>query len=282
MVVHVARDVVVVDELQDAPVLIAVEDDEVEILDLVREQLLGREGDERELIDRRAVLLLGRAQNGEVHEIDGGVRLQEIAPRALAGMRLARDEEDAQVLAHALGDDDEAVVGGGELARRRLELDLEDVGAGVRERHLDLDRAADLGAHRLVGATFAADLEGDAALLDGFPSSLADGDLDVARLADEAVARHRQGLDAPVELAGRAGEEGMHRGLEAKGRGLLRHVVDLAVGDEDDAREAVGGRVGERLVELGEELRALSRRGAGLGADHPLHLEVRDFRELSF
>ncbi len=133
MVVHVARDVVVVDELQDAAVLIAVEDDEVEILDLVREQLLGREGDERELIDRRAVLLLGRAQNGEVHEIDGGVRLQEVAPGALAGVRLARDEEHAQVLAHALGDDDEAVVGRRELAGRRLELDLEDVGAGVRE-----------------------------------------------------------------------------------------------------------------------------------------------------
>ncbi len=50
---------------------------------------LGREGDERELVDRRAVLLLGRAQNGEVDEVDGGVRLQQVAPGALAGVGLA-------------------------------------------------------------------------------------------------------------------------------------------------------------------------------------------------
>ena len=77
-----------------------------------------------------------RPQNGEVHEIDGGVGLQQVAPDALAGVRLAGDQQHAQVLAHALGGDDRAVVGGGQLARRRLELDLDDVLAGVRERHL--------------------------------------------------------------------------------------------------------------------------------------------------
>ena len=69
----------------------------------------------------------GRAQNREVHEVDGGVRLQQVAPDALAGVRLAGDQQHAQVLAHALGRDDHAVVGGGQLAGRRLELDLDDV-----------------------------------------------------------------------------------------------------------------------------------------------------------
>ena len=124
---HVAGDVVVVEQLQDVAVLVAVEDDEVEVLDLLGEQLARREGDQRELVDRRAVLLLRRAQNGEVHEVDGGVRLQQVAPRALAGVRLARDQQHAQVLAHALGRDHHAVVGGRQLARRRLELDLDDV-----------------------------------------------------------------------------------------------------------------------------------------------------------
>ena len=143
MLFDVARDVVVVRQLQQAAVLVAVEDDQVEVVDLLREQLARREGDERQLIDRRPVVLLGRTQNGEVHEVDGGVGLQEVAPGALAGMRLAGDEQHAQVLAHALGGDDRAVVGGGQLARRGVELDLEDVLPGVRERHLDFDGAVE-------------------------------------------------------------------------------------------------------------------------------------------
>ena len=63
---------------------VAVEDDEVELLDLLLEQLARREGDQRQLVDRRAVLLLGRAQDGEVDEVDVGVGLQEVAPGALA------------------------------------------------------------------------------------------------------------------------------------------------------------------------------------------------------
>ena len=85
---HVAGDVVVVEQLQDAAMLIAVENDEVEIPDLLTEQLAGRERDQRQLIDRRPVLLLGWPQDGEVDEIDGRVRFQKIAPGPLAGVRL--------------------------------------------------------------------------------------------------------------------------------------------------------------------------------------------------
>ena len=115
---HVAHDVVEIGRGQDALVGVAVEDDEVELLDLLLEQLARREGDQRQLVDRRAVLLLRRAQDGEVDEVDVGVRLQEVAPGALAGMRLAGDEEHAQLLADALDRDDGAVVGGRELVRR--------------------------------------------------------------------------------------------------------------------------------------------------------------------
>ena len=111
--------------------LVAVEDDQVELVDLLREQLAGREGDQRELVDRRAVLLLRRPQNGEVDEVDRGVGLQEVAPGALAGMRLAGDEEDAEVLADALDRGDGAVVDLGQLAVERLGLELEDVGAAM-------------------------------------------------------------------------------------------------------------------------------------------------------
>src|SRR3546814_8454464 len=50
------------------------------------------------------------AQDGEVHEVDRGVRLEQVAPGPLAGMRRARDEKDAQPVADAVDDDDRPVV----------------------------------------------------------------------------------------------------------------------------------------------------------------------------
>src|SRR5262249_60212428 len=96
--------------------------------DLLLEQLARREGDQRQFVDRRAVLLLRRAQNGEMHEIDAGIGFEEIAPRPLAGMRLARYEKDAQLVAHAGDRHHRAVVDGRELAFGRARRDL----GGVR------------------------------------------------------------------------------------------------------------------------------------------------------
>ena len=68
---------------------VAVEDDELKFVDLLLEQLARGERDQRELVDRRAVLLFRRAQDGEMHEIDAGIGFEQIAPRSLARMRLA-------------------------------------------------------------------------------------------------------------------------------------------------------------------------------------------------
>ena len=43
-------------------------------------------------------------------EVDGGVGLEQVAPGALAGMRLAGDQQHAQLVAHAVDRDDGAVV----------------------------------------------------------------------------------------------------------------------------------------------------------------------------
>ena len=157
VLVDVTCDVLVVHELQDSLVLVAVEDDEIEIVDLLRKEFARRKRDKRELIDRRAVLLFRRAKDREVHKVDGGIGFQEIAPGALASVRLAGNKQHAQVLAHAFGRDDDAVVGRRQFALDRLELDLDDVLAGVRKRHVDLHRPADFGAHDFVGLIFAAD-----------------------------------------------------------------------------------------------------------------------------
>ena len=98
----VMGDILEVERRQHAPALIAVEDDQVELIELVLEQLAGGEGDQRQLVDRRAVLLFGGAQNGEMDEVDRGIGLEHVAPGPLAGMRLARHEQHAHVLAHAL------------------------------------------------------------------------------------------------------------------------------------------------------------------------------------
>src|SRR5258707_11838136 len=60
---HIARDVVEIDDRQHALPGVAVEDDQVKVLDLLLEQLAGWKRDQRQLVDRGAVLLLRRAQN---------------------------------------------------------------------------------------------------------------------------------------------------------------------------------------------------------------------------
>ena len=132
--------------------LVTVENNEIEVVDLLREQLARREGDKRKLIDRRTVVFLGRPQNREVDQIDGGVLLQEVSPGALASVRFTGNEQHAQILAHSFCCDDGAVVGGRELAGRRVELDLEDILARVRERHVDRDGTANGGGNVFVGA----------------------------------------------------------------------------------------------------------------------------------
>ena len=141
---HIFGDVVVIEDRQHVAVLVAVEDDQVEIVDLLDEQLARREGDQRQLVDRRAVLLLRRPQDGEMHEVDRGVGFEQVAPGALAGMRLAGDQQHAQVLADAVDQRDGAVVGLRSARRRqRIDGELDDVAAGTRhddvERHLLAD-----------------------------------------------------------------------------------------------------------------------------------------------
>src|SRR5215469_5038069 len=62
----IAGDVLEICGRQDGAAAIAVEDNEVELVDLDVEEFADRKGDERKLADGRAVLLLGRAQDGEV------------------------------------------------------------------------------------------------------------------------------------------------------------------------------------------------------------------------
>ena len=58
---------------QDSPQPITIENDQVELVNLVDEQLLRRKGDQAQLIHRHPVLLVWRAQDREMHQIDRGI-----------------------------------------------------------------------------------------------------------------------------------------------------------------------------------------------------------------
>ena len=274
-IAHITRDVVEIDDRQHALSRVAVEDDEVKLVDLLLEQLAGRERDQRELVDRRAVLLLRRTQNGEVHQVDAGVGLQQVAPGALAGMRLARHQQHAQLVAHAVDRDDGTVVDRGQLALDRGCLDLDDVGSGVRDGDLRVDRVARrdgaalqhlaVAAHRDLGRRAA-----HALIVDPIDDGL--------RLADDAEPRRGHQHDAAVALIGGPGDQAVHRRSEAERGGVLGHVVDAAVGQENRTGDPVGRHVGERRAERREQPRAVGLAIRLAGFDET-HVEVRDAAE---
>ena len=63
--------------------------------------------------------------------------------------------------------------------------------------------------------------------------------------------------DAAVAFVLGAGDQRMQRCGEAKRRGVRRHVMHAAVGQEDGAGHPVGRHIGERGAERGEEARAV-------------------------
>jgi hypothetical protein len=128
---YITGNILEIEQRQHATPLIAVEDDQVELIEFLLEQLACWEGDQRELIDGGAVLLFRWPQDCEMNEVDRGIRLQHVAPGALARVRFARDEEHAQILADTLDRQHRAVVDRGEFAGRRLSLDLDDVRSGM-------------------------------------------------------------------------------------------------------------------------------------------------------
>ena len=262
---HIAGDVVEIDHRQHALTGIAVEDDELKLADLLLEQFARRESNQRQLVDRRAVLLLRRAQNGEMHEVDRSVRLEQVAPGPLAGIRLAGDQQHAQLVAHAVDGDHRAIVDGGELAGERRRFDLDDVGAAMRDRDIDALRGADRHRAGFHDLAVAADRHHGAALAGALILDLIGDGL---RLADNAEARRGDQRHAAVAFILVAGNERMNRRREAERAGFGRHVVHAPVGNHNRAGDAVGGNVGERRAKRGEEPRAFGFAIRLAGLDH--------------
>ncbi len=187
-------------------------------------------------------------------------------------MRLAGDQQHAQLVAHAVDGDHRAVVHRRQLALERRGFDLDDVLA--RMRHIDIDRHGLAAQH--------------GALVDGLPvtahhdlRALAGDALivepvgDLLRLADDAEAWRGDDGDAAVALVLAAGDQRMHRRAEAERRHIRRNVVHTPVGDQEGAGDAVGRHVRQRGGQRREQPRAVGLAVGLAGLDHA-HLEALD------
>src|SRR5215210_5912657 len=101
-------------------------------------------------------------------------------------MRLAGDEQHAQILPYPLHGEDRAIVDGCELAGRGCGRDLNDVGAGVVDLDRNLHRLADAHASRRGGLALAGDGQLDRAA--AARPRLGHLDLDLLLATDEAEA----------------------------------------------------------------------------------------------
>ena len=101
-------------------------------------------------------------------------------------------------------------------------------------------------------------------------------------MTDQAVARRLDHFDAAVEFVRLAGQQRVHRRVEAQRRGRLRDVMHLSVGDEKDAGDAVGRGIVQRRIQVGEKICAGGGLLSGNSGGNPLDIEVRNFAELGF
>src|SRR5487761_2174856 len=131
-------------------------------------------------------------------------------------MWFARYQQHAQLVTHAVDRDHRAVVDLRQLAGERRGLDLDDIRARMRDRHLYLDVGADVdealfqyfavAPHRDLGRAGAAAL-------------VLDAEADGLRLVDDAEARRLREHHAAVDFVLVAGDQRMQRrGKAERGR----------------------------------------------------------------
>ena len=135
----------------------------------------------------------------------------------------------------------------------------------------------DARRHRLGGEGIAVEGDGDPRRRRIGDAVVEHAELDGLVLADDAEARRGVDDDAAVLLAVVAGEEDVERAGAGHVGALLRHVVDLAVGQHDHRADAVGRHVGKGVAERAEEMRAVGG-DAAAGVDGA-HVEVAEIGE---
>ena len=202
-------------------------------------------------------------------EVDGRIGLQDVAPGALAGVGLARHQQHAQAVAHAVDDGDGGIVDGAQLVRPPRDLQLDQRRAGMIEVDGDLLVDADRQIARLLRLAVLYDrhLGGGA---DGALRLVVDAHGHGHVAVDQAVGGRLGDGEAAIDLVGGAGQQQVHGCFEAEIPEAGGNVVHLAVADEDGAGDAARRHVAERAGQRLEQARAAAAggRAVGAGADH--------------
>ncbi len=144
-----------------------------------------------------------------------------------------------------------------------LDLDVDIDGLAALHRAL-VDHLA-VAAHHDPGA-FAADALVVEAIGDGLD------------LSDDAKTRRRGNRNATIAFVLAAGDQRMHRGLEAECGGIGRDVMHPPVGDQERAGDAIDRNIRQRRRERAEQFGAVGFAVGLAGFDHP-HFQSGDLLE---
>ena len=185
-------------------------------------------------------------------KVNAGIGLQEVAPSALARMRLAGHQQHAQIFAYRVHRGDRAVVALAGLIWQHIGRQFDYVCSRAAERHFERGLCANLRG--LLRHLFAIDKNADSRL--GACRSWAvigDKKLHLRWFACEAEAGRLGEADRPVELLVAARDQRVHRRVKAKRGNILWHIVHLAVCDQNGASNAVWRHVAENVGKRGKQ-----------------------------
>lgn len=229
------------------------QDDGVEARQVLGEELVDGEADERELgVGRADVAAIG-AKDEEGDDVDGCVGLEPRPQRADVVRRTAGDVEHAHALARDVEHEQAPIVVGDLVAGRRLDRDLDEARAGAVERHRQIEQRRPVldprhprreqGGGRAVEQLADRHRQRVARQAAGAP----DLDRDGKRLVRDRGARRTDGAHAGVAQRGRRGRDGVHGYLARLEERLQRagHVacggLEPAVADDDDGARRLTG-----------------------------------------
>ncbi len=204
-----------------------------------------------------------------MHQIDRRIGLQQPPPGALPGVRLARHQQHAQPVPHAVDLDDGPVIEARDFARQCFRLQLDDDRPGTGDRQIDRHFLPDRHGADLRRLAIAAECKLCGPAGTGHPQIL-DRDPDGHVMPDQAEGRRLHNAQPAVGFLAAGRDQHMQRRWQRhRGR-----VVHLPIGERHDAGEARLRDIRQRPVDRGKELGSvmaafLDHDGAQLQVRHP-------------
>ncbi len=212
------------------------EDDRIEARQVLAEELVDGERDQRQLVGRGLHVVAGGAEDEEGHDVDRGVALEPHAQRAHVVGGAAGDVEDADAVADDVEREVAAVVlgtaspSGDWMEISRMRAPARSIVIGSLDRGPARDDVGDARG-QLGGRALLAQLAGhDGDVAAGEAAVAADLDPEREGLVGDGGARGEHAADAGVGRRGLGERDGVHWDLERAERGLDGFPAPLSAG----------------------------------------------------